>query len=69
MNIEELQEALEDIFSTGFRVESDSHGQLVVYTGLQEDEDGELSTFVEEDEDDEESDPDFEQLEDEDEDE
>lgn len=49
-NIEDLQEALEDILPAGFLIEMDEDGQLVIYTGLTQDEDGELSP-LEEDED------------------
>jgi hypothetical protein len=71
MNVEELEEALEDILPKGFRLE-DRNGQIVIFTGLSEDEDGELVDFVDEDEDDEDDpdfDPDFKPLEDEDDDE
>ncbi len=64
MNIEELEEALDELFPGGFSIETDNHGQVIVYTGLKQDEDGELLPIdVEEDED---FDPDTDQLEDED---
>lgn len=66
MNIEELEEALEDILPNGFQIETDNHGQIIIYTGLQQDDDGELVDFVQEDDEDEDVDPDFEPLEDED---
>lgn len=62
MNIEELEEALDDLFPGGFSIETDNHGQIVVYTGLKQDDDGELSTFESE----EDEDYDHETLEDED---
>jgi hypothetical protein len=63
MNIEELEEALDELFPGGFSIETDNHGQIVVYTGLKQDDDGELSAFdTEEDED---FDPDHDPLEDE----
>jgi hypothetical protein len=63
MNIEELEEALDELFPAGFAIEADKHGQLIVYTGLTQDEDGELSSMdTEEDED---FDPDSESLDDE----
>jgi hypothetical protein len=65
MNIEELEDALEDILPNGFSIETDNHGQIIIYTGLAQDDDGELIDFVEEDEEDEDADPDFEPLEDE----
>ena len=65
MNIEELEEALEELFpDRNWSIETDSHGQIVIYTGLKEEEDGELVLFdAEEDED---FDPDTESLEDDD---
>ena len=63
--IEELEEALDDLFpDRNFSIETDSHGQIVIYTGLKQEDDGSLVLFdVEEDED---YDPDTESLEDED---
>jgi hypothetical protein len=64
MNIDELEEALDELFPNGFSIETDNHGQLVIYTGLVQDDDGELvPADVEEDED---IDPDLDQLGDED---
>jgi hypothetical protein len=66
MNIEELEEALDELFPNGFSIETDNNGQLVIYTGLKhhDDEEGELVPFdLEEDED---YDPDTDPLEDED---
>lgn len=69
MNIEELEEALEDILPAGFQIDTDNHGQIIIYTGLQQDDDGELVDFVNEDEEEDlDVDPDFEPLEDEEED-
>lgn len=64
MNIEELEEELDTLFPGGFSIETDSHGQIVIYTGLMEDEDGELLPIDNEESDD--FDPDTDQLEDED---
>lgn len=64
MNIEELEEALEDILPPGFEIETNSKGQLVIYTNLKQDDDGELVSLDDVEED---VDPDFERLEDEDE--
>jgi hypothetical protein len=69
MNIEELEEALEDILPAGFQIETDPHGQLIIFTGLAQDEDGELTDFEGDEEEDLEVDPDFEPLEEEDDDE
>jgi hypothetical protein len=64
MNYEELEEALDDLFPGGFSIETDNHGQLVIYTGLTEDDEGELIPIdLEEDED---VDPDLDPLEDDD---
>jgi len=64
MNIEELEEALDELFpERNFSIETDSHGQIVIHTGMKQDDDGELVIFdTEEDED---FDPDTDQLEDE----
>jgi len=67
MNIEELEEALEEILPAGFQIETDNRGQLIIYTGLRQDDDGELVDFDDDDVDPD-ADPDFEPLEDEDED-
>jgi len=65
MNIEDLEEALDELFpERNFSIETDNHGQIVIYTGLKQEDDGELVPFdLEEDED---FDPDTESLEDED---
>lgn len=55
--IEELEEALVDVLGDGFRIDEDSHGQLVVYTGLREDDEGELVEYI--DDEDLEEDPDL----------
>lgn len=69
MNIEELEEALEDILPPGFSIEADKHGQLIIVTGLVQDDDGELVDFEDEDEEDPDFDPGFEPLDEEDDDE
>jgi hypothetical protein len=72
MNLEELEEALEQILPVGFQIVTDDHGQVVIYTNLMEDEDadGELVDFEGgDDEEDLDVDPDFEPLEDEEDDE
>lgn len=69
MTLEELEEALEEILTSGFEIDVDNKGQIVIYTGLCQNEDGELVEYDGDDEDeDEDFDPDFEPLEDEDED-
>lgn len=73
MNFEEFEEILEEAFpENNFQIETDVNGQLVINTRLQQDDDGELIDFVDEDEDEEdddiEIDSEFEPLEDEDDD-
>lgn len=68
MNLEELEEALEEVLPNGFQIETDNHGQIIIYTGLRQDDDGELVDFEAEEEDPD-FDPDFEPLEEEDDDE
>ena len=69
MNIEDLEEALDDILPPGYQIDKDSNGRIVIHTNLVEDEDGELVDFDGDDEEDPDFDPDFEPLEDEDDDE
>ena len=66
MNIEELEEALEDILPVGFQIDTDKHGQIVILTNLSQDEDGELVELESDEEEDLDVDPDFEPLEEED---
>jgi hypothetical protein len=77
MNIEELEEELSNILVAGYELGTDKNGQLIIYTGLRQDDDGELHVFESDDEDEDEDedeeldpdfDPDFEPLEDEEED-
>lgn len=60
MNIEELEEALDELFPKGFFIDTDEQGQVIIHTHLQKDEDGELSFFEVEDE--EEMDPDLQPM-------
>ena len=64
MTIEELEEALSEVLP-GFSIETDNSGELIIHTGLREDEDGDLVEFESEEEDPT-FDPDVEPLEDED---
>jgi hypothetical protein len=68
MTYEELEEALQDILGNGYQIDKDNHGQIIIYTGLCEDDDGDLIEF-ESDDDDDDFDPEFEPLDDEDDDE
>lgn len=63
MTFDELEEALEEIIP-GFSIGEDNHGQLIIYTNLRQNDDGELEDF-EEDEEDPDVDPNFEPIEDE----
>lgn len=61
MNIEELEEALEDILPPGFHFGTDKKGQIIIYTQLSHGEDDdELVPFDSDEEGD--FDPDFEPL-------
>jgi len=67
MNLEDLEELLSDYLPGGFRLETNKKGEVIVYTGLRQDDDGELVDLkgdLEEDEELEfEGDEDFEPLE------
>lgn len=63
-SIEELEEALDELFPGGYSIETDSHGQIVIHSGLTQNEDGDLFPFDNEENDD--YDPDTDPLEDED---
>ena len=65
MNIEDLEEGLVDLLGDNFSIDVDSEGQIVIYTGLREDEDGELEEFTSDEdlEEDPDIDPDQEELE------
>ena len=67
MTLDDLEEALADILPAGFSIEKNKHGEVIIFTGLSLDDDGELDDFESDDED---EDPDlsdegFEPLEDE----
>jgi hypothetical protein len=63
--LEELEEALRDVLGDRFQIEQDNHGQLIVYTGLCQTDDGEIEVFLsdEDAEEDLDLDPDMESLE------
>jgi len=70
MLIEELEEALSEILDSEFVIEVSKNGEVVIFTGLAVDDDGELLEFDNEDSDDDSLfDDDTEQFEDEEEDE
>jgi hypothetical protein len=54
MTLEDLEEALEDVFPNGFQLTTDDDGQIVILTGLMQDEDGDLVEYESDDEEDEE---------------
>jgi hypothetical protein len=61
MNIDELEEALSEVLPAGFQIDTDVNGQVIILTGLSQDEDGDLLKFEsEDDEEDDDIDPDFE---------
>ena len=49
MTLEELEEALEEILPS-YQIETDNEGQIIIYSGLTESDDGELVPFDEEEE-------------------
>jgi hypothetical protein len=51
MNLDDLEEMLAEVLPAGFSIETDNHGQLIVYTGLRVDDDGEIEDFEPEDDD------------------
>jgi hypothetical protein len=69
MNMDDLEESLAEILPAGFQIETNRHGEVVIHTGLRQDDDGELVEIDDDTEEDPDFDPDFEPLEDEDQDE
>jgi hypothetical protein len=60
MNLSDLEEALAEILPSGFSVQNNKRGQIVILTNLFENESGELEEFESDfDDEDAESDPDF----------
>jgi hypothetical protein len=51
MNLDDLQEMLAEVLPVGFQIETNNKGQLIVYTGLRVDDDGEIEDFEPDDED------------------
>jgi hypothetical protein len=68
MNIEELEEALAEILPSGFQIDTNKHGQIIISTNLTQDDDGELVDFESDEDEDPDFDPDSEPLEEDDED-
>jgi hypothetical protein len=59
MNLEDLEEYLSDFLPTGFKVDTNKKGELIIYTGLVQDDDGELSDLKEPEEDEPEEESEF----------
>ncbi len=69
MDIQDLEEALDEILNSAFKISYAKNGKIVIYTELRANEDGEIVDFDPDEEDeDPDADPDFEPLEDDDED-
>lgn len=66
MDMDNLEESLAEILPAGFHIETNRHGEVVIHTGLRQDDDGELVEIEEEVDDDPDFNPDFEPLEEED---
>lgn len=66
MNIDELREILEEVLPFRFQIDEDVNGQVIILTGMSQDEDGDLAKLESEDEEDDDIDPDFEPLSDDD---
>ena len=67
MTFLELEEALTELLPTGFRIEVDEDGQLIVHTNLSQNDDDDSSELVSMDlEEDDDYDPDFVSLDEED---
>jgi hypothetical protein len=45
-NVEELVDELSDLIGDNFSIKTNSKGQIIILTGLCENDDGELETFV-----------------------
>lgn len=59
MNLEDLEEYLSDFLPTGFRIDINKKGELIIYTGLIQDDDGELTDLKEPEEDESEEESEF----------
>lgn len=60
MNIDELRELLEEALPFRFQIDEDVNGQVIILTGMSQDEDGDLVKLESDDEEDDDIDPDFE---------
>jgi hypothetical protein len=68
MNIDELRELLEEALPFRFQIDEDVNGQVIILTGMSQDEDGDLLKLESDDEEDDDIDPDFEPFADDDDD-
>lgn len=68
MNIDELRELLEEALPFRFQIDEDVNGQVIILTGMSQDEDGDLVKLESDDEEDDDIDPDFEPFADDDDD-
>lgn len=68
IDMEEMEEKLQEMFGDKYHVETDDDGQLIIFTGHSEGEDGELLVLSDEDLEDDDLDPEFEPYEEDDED-
>lgn len=67
MDIQEFEDMLAEVLPIGFKLVTNKNGQIIVYTGMSLDEDGEVVDFESDDDDEDlEVDPDMEPLEEED---
>lgn len=62
MNLDELKELLEDSLSSDYKISTGKRGQIIIYTGLAEDSEGELVRLDELDETDSDSEEDEEEV-------
>jgi hypothetical protein len=53
MTFDDLEESLSEILPSSFRIEPNKKGQLIVFTGLACDDDGEITDFVSDEDEDE----------------
>lgn len=52
MTFDELEELISEVLTSNFTITTDKRGQVIIQTGLIQDEDGELSDMDDDDDDD-----------------
>jgi hypothetical protein len=62
MDLISLEEALDEILPTGYSIETNKKGEIVIFTNLKEEEEGEELVVFSDDEVDPDFDPDFDPL-------